>query len=248
LGDDAPLFPVQTSAAAPALDPEPILRSQASPVQVPARPQLVRDLTRNPEPAAGPVQASLFGPMEVLKQAPAQTTRNSSPVTRRRQDRSAQGQFDFTHTLPTSVVAALHCEAPVALAAHRAMAAAIDLGIPLVGFAVFLGTFRAIGGSISLDAASLPYYGVALMLITTLYRLLWCLGNCDTAGVQWAGLQLLNFNGQMPTRTERARRLAGGVVSTIALGIGLIWSLVDEEHLTWHDYISNTFLTPKFGD
>jgi uncharacterized RDD family membrane protein YckC len=156
--------------------------------------------------------------------------------------------LDFTHTLPTSVVAVVHCDAPVALAAHRAIAAGIDLAIPLVGFAIFLATFRMIGGDIAIDGQSLPYYAAAVGLITVMYRLLWCIGNCDTAGLQWAGLQLLTFNGQMPSRNERVRRLAGGLVSTIALGIGLLWPLVDEERLTWHDYMSNTFPTPRFRD
>jgi hypothetical protein len=35
-------------------------------------------------------------------------------------------------------------------------------------------------------------------------------------------------------------------VSFIAAGIGLLWALVDEERLTWHDYMSKTFPTPRF--
>ena len=27
-------------------------------------------------------------------------------------------------------------------------------------------------------------------------------------------------------------------------GLGLVWALVDEENLTWHDHISKTFPTP----
>jgi hypothetical protein len=39
------------------------------------------------------------------------------------------------------------------------------------------------------------------------------------------------------------RQLAS-VLSLISAGLGLVWALVDEENLTWHDHISKTFPTP----
>ena len=41
-------------------------------------------------------------------------------------------------------------------------------------------------------------------------------------------------------------RTIGACVSVIAVGIGFAWALVDEERLTWHDYISKTFPSPRF--
>jgi len=32
-------------------------------------------------------------------------------------------------------------------------------------------------------------------------------------------------------------------LSLCSLGLGLVWALVDEESLTWHDHISKTFPT-----
>ena len=49
---------------------------------------------------------------------------------------------------------------------------------------------------------------------------------------------------QTPTRTQRFYRTASGFLSLLAAGVGLLWGLVDEETLTWHDHISKTFPTP----
>jgi uncharacterized RDD family membrane protein YckC len=58
-----------------------------------------------------------------------------------------------------------------------------------------------------------------------------------------AGLQLVDFDGNPPSQARRYLRLFGSILSFLAAGIGLIWSLVDEDRLTWHDHISSTFPT-----
>jgi len=37
--------------------------------------------------------------------------------------------------------------------------------------------------------------------------------------------------------------LAAACLSLCSAGLGLIWSLADEEGLTWHDHMSKTFPT-----
>jgi uncharacterized RDD family membrane protein YckC len=81
-------------------------------------------------------------------------------------------------------------------------------------------------------------------VVAVLYRLLWCLGNGDTPGMQFAGLRLVNFDGRLPDREQRLTRLAGSILSLASAGLGLVWALVDEENLTWHDHISKTFPSP----
>lgn len=253
LVDDGKQFPVQHSALAPVIDLAPREMRQAEAPPVGRGPQIVRDVPRTPEPGSAPgaggVQPSLFGPMEVRRQAPAKTARSSSQSVRRRPAPVGQQAFDFsTHTLPTSVTAAVCCEAPVALVAHRAVAAAVDVAIPLMGVALFVGMVRLVGHVPVEQEPMLPVYGAALVAVTFFYRLLCCFGERDTVGLQWAGLRLLSFHGHRPGRRERLRRLAGGLVSLGALTIGLLWALGDEEHLTWHDYLSNTFPTPRLDE
>jgi uncharacterized RDD family membrane protein YckC len=57
-------------------------------------------------------------------------------------------------------------------------------------------------------------------------------------------LRILNFDGRPATRQERLARVASAWISAAPAGLGLVWALLDEETLTWHDQISKTFPTP----
>jgi uncharacterized RDD family membrane protein YckC len=138
----------------------------------------------------------------------------------------------------------IYCDAPVAIPAHRAIAAALDGSMIVIALAVFGLIFRLLGGEFVLNPKTLPMFLGVVGAVVFFYRLLWCLGNGDTAGQRWAHLRLVNFDGQTPGRAQRFYRIASGVLSLAAAGVGLLWALVDEETLTWHDHISRTFPTP----
>ncbi|MBI1790005.1 MAG: RDD family protein [Acidobacteria bacterium] len=147
-------------------------------------------------------------------------------------------------TLATSVEASIFCDAAVATHIHRAVAFALDAGIVLIAFALFVATV-AIGAELRFDPATLPYYGLALYFTALFYGASWILAGSDSAGRRWTGLRTINFDGFPVTRRERWVRFAAGIVSFGPLGLGLAWALVDEESLTWHDHISKTFPTLK---
>ena len=75
------------------------------------------------------------------------------------------------------------------------------------------------------------------------FQLLFCLGNGDSPGMRWTNLRLVDFDGRRPDRDQRVRRLLANCVSIVAAFLGVIWALVDEESLTWHDHMSKTFPT-----
>lgn len=177
------------------------------------------------------------------KQQPA------TPRQRRRKIIPGQQALEFSQFIPAtrsakSADGVIYCDAPVAIPAHRAMAAALDASIIVVALAVFGIVFHLAGGAFVLNAKTAPVFlGVAAGVVM-FYKLLWCLANGDTAGQSWTRLRLVNFDGQPPTRAQRFYRSASGFLSLLAGGIGLLWGLVDEETLTWHDHISETFPTP----
>jgi uncharacterized RDD family membrane protein YckC len=244
--------PVYTaaSAAAPVLEYAP--EEAARPSRQPSGPARV--------PASRPVtyQPSLFSSRELPRVVPFETIapgvapappRKTSPTApRQRHRRVIPGQqaLEFAHAArsPKPVDGAIYCDAPVAVPAHRAMAAAVDASIVVMALAVFGIIFHLAGGVFVLDAKTIPMFLAAALGVVVFYRVLWCLANGDTAGQCWTHLRLVNFDGQRPTRTQRFYRLASGLLSLLAAGIGLLWSFVDEETLTWHDHISRTFPTP----
>jgi uncharacterized RDD family membrane protein YckC len=146
--------------------------------------------------------------------------------------------------LGTEVEAVIYCDAPVALPIHRLMAVAGDASMIAIALGLFLAIFYLSGGRLVFTKPSLLLFGGVIAAVVFLYRVLWCLGGGDTPGMRFAGLRLVDFDGRPPEREQRTIRLAASMLSIISAGLGLVWALVDEESLTWHDHISKTFPTP----
>ena len=216
---------------------------------MPAGPQLVTELPKTmPVETGRTFQPSLFGPLEVARRGdpvpqPRKAAARPAPAV---QPKAAQQSLDFSVTVDGALESAVYSGAPVAIAAHRIFAAAIDSAVILLAIGLFFGTFAMAGHEVVLTKATVPVYGLAMLAIVLFYKLLFCIGNADSLGVQWAGLRLLNFDGRRPTREQRVCRIAASFVSVLSTGIGFIWALVDEERLGWHDYISKTFPSPRF--
>ena len=140
--------------------------------------------------------------------------------------------------------AVIYCDAPVALPVHRLMAVAADASMIAIALGLFLAIFYLSGGRLVFTKSSLLLFGGVIAAVVFLYRMLWCLGGGDSPGMRFAGLRLVDFDGRRPEREQRTIRLAASMLSIVSAGLGLVWALVDEESLTWHDHISKTFPTP----
>jgi uncharacterized RDD family membrane protein YckC len=254
-----------SGATAPKLDPMAHARPRAEqpPAEQPSRSSGL----------ATPIQGSLFPvrsqsnviPFEAYvpaKPAPRpqpKTAGASQPGTRsasrpsRRASRvpDTQERLDFLppappkpRTLGTTVEAVIYCEAPVATALHRAVAGALDWSMVLIGYGLFLATFFLMGGGIALDKLNLMIFGGALLLVGFLYGWIFAIAGSETPGMRWTHLRLTTFDGFRPELRQRLLRLLGSCLSLCTV-VGLLWSLADEESLTWQDHISRTFLTPR---
>jgi uncharacterized RDD family membrane protein YckC len=178
---------------------------------------------------------------EPLKQAKVEV-RHARP---RRKVSADQQTLDFfgseeVVSLPQSHII---CDAPVAPNSLRIQAAVIDGLIMLAGMAVIFAGLAYVGGLAMLDKHSIPYLIVAFMTVPLFYKTMWVYVNQDSYGTMAAGLRIVDFDGNPPTQMRRYQRLVGSFVSVLAGGVGLLWALVDEDALTWHDHISSTFPT-----
>ena len=135
------------------------------------------------------------------------------------------------------------CDAPVATSAVRVEAALIDTLFMALGCGIGAAMFLYVGGNLTGAKHVLPFVAAALLTVPLLYKLLWAVTGRDTIGTQLAGLELVDFDGRRPSKGKRFQRLFGSILSLLAAGIGMIWALVDEDKLTWHDHISETFPT-----
>lgn len=233
-----------SSAAAPAWNPDPLEMPPPSPaMRAPAQASLFRDVSGGPKvipiPTLTPVR-----PVEREESSHVQRI----PKQRRAPNRSSrsdlQGALDFhTGSEMSPVQPVIYCDAPVALPAHRLIAAAFDTSMILLALGGFLGIFYLSGGEIELSRQNAPFFAGVVVVLALFYRILWCLANGDTPGMRFAGLRLVDFDGRTPDRDQRGIRQLAALLSVISAGLGLVWALVDEESLTWHDHISKTFPT-----
>jgi len=162
----------------------------------------------------------------------------------------AQTSLDFLpavpeqpRTLGTTVEAVIICEAPVATPIHRAIAAILDWSMILIGYGLFLLAYRLAGGQFVTGKSNLILFGGMLILLAFTYGLFWAIAGTETAGMRWARLRVITFEGFPPEPQQRVLRFAGSCLS-IGTVLGLLWSLADEESLAWQDHISRTFPTP----
>jgi uncharacterized RDD family membrane protein YckC len=231
-----------------------------------------RARTSAPPDFSGAVQRTLFSerpasnviPFESFAPPPPANPRAKASATGKTGARNGQrrppkvvegqGSLDFLppapakpRTLGTTVDSVIYCEAPVATALHRAVAAALDWSMVLIAYGAFLATYYFCGGEFAFDKLNLMVFGSALLLIALTYGLFWAIANRETAGMHWTHLRLTTFDGFRPDLKQRLVRFAGSCLSLCTV-VGLLWSLADEESLAWQDHISGTFPTPRMLD
>jgi uncharacterized RDD family membrane protein YckC len=186
----------------------------------------------------------------------ASGSKPASKPTARRTPRvpESQGKLDLLpaipakpRTLPTTVEAVICCEASPPIPQHRALAAAFDWAMVLLGYGLFLAAFWLCGGAFELTKRDLLVFGGALLLVGFTYGLFFAVAGTETAGMRWTRLRVLTFDGFPPDAGQRLLRFAGACLS-LSTVVGLLWCLVDEEGLTWTDHISRTFPTPRQWD
>lgn len=125
---------------------------------------------------------------------------------------------------------------------RRAMAIVIDGALTLAGFAGLVW-LTAASGLLVHSARAFGFVAAALLLLACAgYQALFSAYEKATPGMWYAGIGLCTTDGYIPNRAQRWRRLAALPLSVMPLGLGLAWSLFDEDQLTWHDRLSGTYL------
>jgi uncharacterized RDD family membrane protein YckC len=238
------------SAAAPALQYDAQERvAVAEPLAVPNAPaQPHRPITYQPSLFTSRELPRVV-PFESIAPGSVQAPPRKAPAPPRQRPRkviAGQQNLEFsTVRSGRALEGAIYCDAPVAISTHRALAAALDGIIILFSLVVFGLVFHFAGGQLILNPKTVPLFLAVVAALVVIYRLLWCYADGDSPGMRWTHLTLINFDGQRPSRRQRLSRVASGFVSLAAGGLGVLWSLVDEETLTWHDHMSKTFPTPR---
>lgn len=132
---------------------------------------------------------------------------------------------------------------PVADLRERSRAAMLDTFFLLFSFGGFLVLFRAYGGHLSFGKPEALIYLLAFFLFYVQYFVLFSVFGGATPGMYFRGLRVVGFDGAAPEARQLLWRAFGYLVSGGTLLLGFLWALWDEDHLTWHDRMSQTYLT-----
>jgi len=132
---------------------------------------------------------------------------------------------------------------PVASLAQRRWACIFDLIFLGLTCAGFLGLFRSLGGQITVDKTTAVIYLAIVFLFYGLYFSLFVTLAGATPGLQLRGLSIVRLDGTLPDTRQLLWRSFGYLLSAATLALGFVWALWDEDHFTWQDRISQTYIT-----
>lgn len=132
---------------------------------------------------------------------------------------------------------------PVADLTPRRFAALIDAAMILGVFGGFLVMFRSLGGQLEFLKINFVIYAAILGLIYFLYVGLFTLFSGATVGMQLNRLSVMAMDGGFPDTRQLAWRSFGYLLSGGTIFLGFLWALWDDDHLTWQDRISHTYIT-----
>ena len=130
-------------------------------------------------------------------------------------------------------------QAPISL---RALALVVDGSLVLAVLSVL--ALQVVHHAHSLPGMRVSELGAAagLFILSALYMSFFYMVGNSTPGMLYARISLCTFDSEEPTPKMRFKRLAALVISILPVGVGLLWSIFDEAHLSWHDRLSETYL------
>lgn len=113
-----------------------------------------------------------------------------------------------------------------------------------LGFAYggFLALFGSLGGHFVLSKLSATVCFFTFAFVYLQYFGLFTIFGGSTPGMMVAGLQVASATSDAPTPRQYVLRAVGYLLSAGTFFLGFLWILWDEEGLTWHDRLSETYL------
>jgi len=154
-------------------------------------------------------------------------------------------QQSKSRKLKTEVDAQIYCDRPAAPRMLRCLAASIDAAMILIGFGLLAGIALGAGAGLGAGRQFWMTLGAAFGLVSLFYGMVWSIAGTETIGMRTMGLHLITFDGFPVDGRARGLRMFSTWLSFLSGGLGLLWAIADEERLTWHDHISNTFPTVR---
>lgn len=196
------------------------------------------------QPPLFPAAGRVIGLEDYLPPQP-QRRRNPSrrPRSLPRHEVPLQTAFDFDSARPSAhEFAAAQLQLPVASLGRRSFALLVDLSFIVAGFAAFLAVVRLLLGGWPYEPAFYASLTGCLWLLAAIFFTLHAALGRRTPGQRLTGLRLVTREGRLTEPVHRVKRVLANAVPVVSL-VGALWAAVTEEHLSFADLITGTYLT-----
>jgi uncharacterized RDD family membrane protein YckC len=131
---------------------------------------------------------------------------------------------------------------PSASIGQRLLAGLVDsliLGTALAAFAAIFLRLNPVRAPLPVLIAG---FLVVTVLLWAVYEFLFVVYTGSTPGLRALRLRLVRFDGSPAGRRVRRWRVLASFLSACSLGLGYLWSALDEDGLCWHDRITRTHI------
>jgi uncharacterized RDD family membrane protein YckC len=125
---------------------------------------------------------------------------------------------------------------------QRLLAGLVDrliLGSALAAFAAIFLRMNPARAPLSVLIAG---FLIVTVLLWAAYEFLFVVYTGSTPGLRALRLRLVRFDGSPVGRRVRRWRVLASFLSACSLGLGYLWSVLDEDRLCWHDRITRTHI------
>lgn len=123
----------------------------------------------------------------------------------------------------------------------RVMSAMVDGILVSAGALAFVAAYARAGAELPTGIpAVLAVLGI-LAVVHVAYQLLFFTLSDETPGMRYARIGLCTFTDENPTRAAMRRRILAQFIAVCPLALGLLWILLDDDALGWHDRLSRMY-------
>ena len=124
----------------------------------------------------------------------------------------------------------------------RLLAAAVDALLVVAAFGLSVFLFISLAGHVPFGKTGFALAAFALTVEAVFYGWLFLsFGGGSTPGMRAARIALCTFRDENPTRREMQARIPATALALLPLGLGVLWALLDENRLGWHDRMTRTY-------
>lgn len=124
---------------------------------------------------------------------------------------------------------------------RRVVSLGVDAALVAASVGAFAVTAHKVAGALPAGMDAALTATLALAVFWVIYQMLFFTLSNQTPGMRMARIGLCTLSDDNPTRPAMRRRVLAQWIAILPFGIGMLWALLDDDRLGWHDRISQMY-------